>query len=130
MSFFFVHLPCLQPLTAFAAGTEHGSGYSIQARSKTRVMRAATAAQAVEDTATSTPKLPQKAMSRKRSREGSNEPLPAPKKAAVLQAEDEDEEMKDVDAIPTAMEADCPSTRAAARSRKVDKARRQRRAWH
>lgn len=93
-------------------------------------MRATTAEHGMADTASSTAKLPQKGISRKRSRAGSSEPLPALKKAAVLPPGDEDEEMKDVDAIPTTMEAERPNTRAAAKKKKLDKDRRQRRAWH
>ena len=118
------HLPYLQGFLSFAAGTDHGLEYSVQTRSKTQ---AASATHGMQDTATSPHKLPQKGISRKRQRAGSNEPLPAHKKAAVAQAEDE--EMPDVAPIPTAMEAEQPCTRAAARRKKVEKDRRRRKAW-
>ena len=89
--------------------------------------QAASAAHGMEDTASSPHRLLQKGISRKRQRAGSSEPLPAHKKAAVAQAEDE--EMPDVAPIPTAMEAEQPCTRAAARRKKVEKDRRQRKAW-
>ena len=122
-----VHLPCLQVVSSFTAGTDHGSDYSIQTRSKTRMIQAATAAHGMEDTATSPHNLPHKAISRKRQRAGSSKPLPAHKKAAIAQAEDA--EMPDVIPIPTAMEVDRPCTRAATRRKKVEKDRRQRKAW-
>ena len=127
LSISFVYLPYLQSSLLFAAGTDCGSQHRIQTRSKTRVMQAANAVHGMEDTATSTPKLPQKGISRKRSRAGSSQPLPAPKKAAVSQAEDE--EMPDAAPTPTATEADRPCTRAATRRKQLEKDRRQNRAW-
>ena len=90
LSISFVYLPYLQSSLLFAAGTDCGSQHRIQTKSKTRVMQAANAVHGLEDTATSTPKLPQKGISRKTSRAGNSEPLPAPKKVAVSQTEGEE----------------------------------------
>ena len=90
-------------------------------------MQAATALYSVKATAITTAQPSHKGISRKRSMEGSSEPLAAAKKVALVQAEDE--EMLDVPPIPTAMEADWPCTRAATRRKNEEKGRRQRRAW-
>ena len=90
-----------------AAGAEHGSGYSILTRSKTRAI----AEQATKDTASSTPKPAQRAMPGKRRRADTSEDRPAQKRIAVSQAEVQ--VVPDVDAACTAMDVDQPSTTAA-----------------
>ena len=89
------------------------------------MMLSTTAGHGIEDTATSTPKLPQKVMSRKRLRTDTSDALPAQKKVATSRLGDE--EMADVEPFSTAMDVDPPCTQAASRRKKVQKGSRQNR---
>ena len=80
-------------------------------------MLSTTAGHGIEDTAISTPKLPQKVTSCKRLRTDISDTLPAQKKVATSQVEDE--KMADVEPFPTAMNVDPTCTRAASRRKTV-----------